>query len=150
MSDFRANLTKEPYLLINIIFTGVIIAILIYSGIFSPDKDNYPVVCFHQKITGMPCASCGLSHSFSLILRGRISEAYLSNIYGMRIFLFFALQMVLRAGFSLFYTKNKNTGAQLITYDITASIVLFIIAFYPFIKQLVVLIFTAGSFAPNH
>jgi len=137
MSDFRATLTREPYLLINIIFTGVILAIFIYSGIFSPEKDNYPVVCFHQKITGMPCASCGLSHSFSLIMRGRISEAYQSNIYGIRIFLFFALQMLLRVGFSLFYNKNENTRSQLITYDIIGSIALFIIAFYPFIRQIV-------------
>jgi hypothetical protein len=137
MSDHRATLTRKPYLLINIIFTGVIIAILIYSGIFSPDKDNYPVVCFHKKITGIPCASCGLSHSFSLILRGRISEAYRSNIYGMRIFLFFAIQLVLRAGFSLFYVKNKNTGSQLIIYDIIGSIALFLIAFFPFIRQII-------------
>ena len=42
------------------IFAGVILLIFAYSGIFSPDKDNYPVTCIHEKLTGLPCVSCGL------------------------------------------------------------------------------------------
>ena len=137
MSDIRAQLSREPYLLINIILTGVILGILMYSGIFSPEKDNYPVVCFHEKLTGEPCASCGMSHSFSLILRGRISEAYQANIYGMRLFLFFTLQLVMRVAFSIFYIKNRKIGSQLIIYDATGSVIMFLIAFYPFIRQII-------------
>ena len=92
------RLRDEPYLILNIFFAGVVILIIVYSGIFSPDQNNYPVVCIHEKITGEPCFSCGLSHSFSLIVRGRISEAYQWNIYGMRVFLFFISQLVLRIG----------------------------------------------------
>lgn len=139
MSDIRAKLSWEPYLLINIILTGVILGILIYSGIFSPEKDNYPVICFHEKLTGEPCASCGMSHSFSLILRGRISEAYQANIYGMRLFLFFTLQLVMRVAFSIFYITNGKIGSQLIIYDTTGSVIMFLIAFYPFLKQIVVI-----------
>ncbi|MBK8881431.1 MAG: DUF2752 domain-containing protein [Bacteroidales bacterium] len=84
------RLSDEPYLILNIFFAGVVILIITYSGIFSPDKDDYPVVCIHQKITGEPCFSCGLSHSFSLIVRGRIDEAYRWNIYGMRVLSFFS------------------------------------------------------------
>lgn len=137
MPRIKAVLRHEPYLLINIIFTGVILAILIYSGIFSPEKNEYPVVCFHERITGLPCASCGLSHSFSFIVRGRSAEAYQANIYGMRIFLFFAAQLVFRFVFSIMYYKNMMIRRQIIIYDITASVILFIIAFYPFLRQLI-------------
>jgi hypothetical protein len=114
-----------------------------YSGIFSPDRDNYPVVCIHEKITGMKCFSCGLSHSFSLIVRGRITEAIRWNIYGIQVFLFFLLQLVMRIVFSLLYVTATENRKQLILYDIAGSILIFLVAFYPFFRQLVLqLIFT--------
>lgn len=128
---------NEPYLIINIIFAGVILLIFLYSGFFSPDKDSYPVVCIHEKITGEPCVSCGLSHSFSLIVRGRIEEAYKWNHYGMRIFLFFALQLLMRAAFSIFYLKYADTRKQLILVDCIGSGIIFLVAFWPFIVRIV-------------
>jgi hypothetical protein len=125
---------SEPYLLINSILTGVILLVFAYSGFFSPEKDNYPVVCIHEKLTGEPCVSCGLSHSFSLVLRGRISEAYDWNIYGFRVFIFFAAQLLMRIVFSIFYLKYPGTRKQLITYDIIISLMLFLVAFLPFIE----------------
>jgi hypothetical protein len=136
-SKLSERFRSEPYLLINIILTGAILLILAYSGFFSPEKDNYPVVCVHEKLTGEPCVSCGLSHSFSLILRGKISEAYKWNIYGLRVFIFFAAQLLMRVVFSIFYLKNPNTSKQLITYDIIISIMLFIVTFLPFIESIV-------------
>jgi hypothetical protein len=129
-------LRKEPYLQINLVFAGVIMLIFAYSGIFSPDRDNYPVVCIHEKITGEPCFSCGLSHSFSLILRGRIEEAYTWNNYGMRVFLFFLAQLAMRITFSVNYISNKSHRRELILYDIISSALIFLIAFYPFFRQL--------------
>lgn len=126
------NLNK-PYLIINIFLAGVIVLIFVYSGFFSPDKDNYPVTCIHEKITGMPCPSCGLSHSFSLILRGRINEAYEWNIYGIRIFLFFASQLLMRTIFSKIYISNPLLQKQLILFDIIGSSVLFLLTFIPFL-----------------
>jgi hypothetical protein len=125
---------NEPYLILNIVLTGVIFMIMLYSGIFSPEKDNYPVVCIHEKLTGESCASCGLSHSFSLILRGRIDEAYLWNKNGMRVFIFFGSQFFMRIFFSLFYIKNPDSRRQLILLDIIGSILIFLIAFMPFIR----------------
>jgi hypothetical protein len=127
---------NEPYLIINIIFAGVILLIFLYSGFFSPEKDSYPVICIHEKITGEPCVSCGLSHSFSLIVRGRIEEAYKWNRYGMRIFLFFALQLVMRAAFSIFYLKYPDTRKQLILVDCIGSGFIFLLAFWPFIVSI--------------
>jgi hypothetical protein len=130
----------DPYLVLNIFFAGVVILIIAYSAIFSPDQNNYPVVCIHEKITGEPCFSCGLSHSFSLIVRGRIDEAYKWNIYGMRIFLFFLSQLFLRISFSLYYLKYTSTRKQLIVIDSISSCLLFLLTFWPFLE------FTLKSF----
>ena len=133
----KAGILNEPYLIVNIIFAGVILLIIAYSGIFSPEKDNYPVVCIHEKLTGEPCVSCGLSHSFSLIVRGKIDEAYHWNHYGMQIFLFFAAQLLLRIAFSISYLKNPDTRKQLIIMDCIGSGVIFLVAFWPFIVNIV-------------
>jgi len=132
-----AGILNEPYLIVNIIFAGVILLIIAYSGIFSPEKDNYPVVCIHEKLTGEPCVSCGLSHSFSLIVRGKIDEAYHWNRYGMQIFLFFAAQLLLRVAFSIFYFKYPIIRKQIIIFDCIGSGAIFLVAFWPFIANIV-------------
>ena len=134
-SPVLPGLTKEPYHLINIVFAGVIVIVLAYSGIFSPDRNNYPVVCMHELLTGEPCFSCGLSHSFSLIVRGRIAEAYEWNIYGMRVFLFFVSQLIFRLVFLRLSVKYPESRKQLIIYDSVTSGLLFLISFWPFLKN---------------
>lgn len=133
----KVRIRNEPYLIINIFFAGVIALIFAYSGIFSPEKNNYPVACIHEQITGEQCISCGLSHSFSLIVRGRIAEAYQWNMYGMRVFLFFAAQLILRIRFSLSYINNKATQKELIITDCLGSGLIFLIAFWPYIAKIV-------------
>jgi len=132
--EYRSELGSEPYLKINLILAGVIVLVLAYSGIFSPDRNNYPVVCIHEKITGMKCFSCGLSHSFSLIVRGRIDEAYKWNVYGIQVFLFFFLQLILRVSFSIFFINDKKNRQQLILFDVIGSIIIFLLVFYPFLR----------------
>lgn len=138
---FKVRLGNEPYLIINIFFAGVIVLIFAYSGIFSPEKDNYPVTCIHEQLTGEPCISCGLSHSFSLIVRGRITEAYQWNLYGMQVFLFFASQLIMRIRFSLSYVNNKETQRELVIADCVGSGLIFLIAFWPYISRIVTDIF---------
>jgi hypothetical protein len=132
-----AELTKEPYHIVNLVFAGVIVLILAYSGIFSPEKDNYPVVCLHERLTGQPCFSCGLSHSFSMIVRGRIKEAYEWNRYGMRIFLFFVSQLMFRIDFLRISMNRPENRRQLIIYDSVGSGLVFLISFWPFISSIV-------------
>ena len=134
--DYLTSLRKEPYLLVNLILAGVISVIMAYSGIFSPDRNDYPVECIHEKVTGKPCPSCGLSHSFSLIIRGRIGEAAEWNPYGMRIFIFFASMLFMRIAYSAYYLLFKDTRRQLVLYDIAGSAIIFIIAFYPLLSWL--------------
>jgi hypothetical protein len=130
------KLTIEPYHIINIIFAGVIVLILAYSCIFSPEKNNYPVICVHERLTGEPCFSCGLSHSFSLIERGRIQEAYEWNQYGMRVFLFFISQLIFRLVFLSNSIRHPENRRQLIIYDCITSGTIFLISFWPFMKSI--------------
>ncbi len=130
------KLSGEPYHIINILFAGVIVLVLLYSGFFSPEKNNYPVVCVHEKLTGEPCFSCGLSHSFSLIVRGRIEEAYEWNQYGMRVFLFFIAQLFFRLDFLRLSVMRPGNRKQLIIYDSNASGIIFLISFWPFIASI--------------
>jgi hypothetical protein len=135
--EYGPALRNKQYLKINLIFAGVIVLVLAYSGIFSPDRNNYPVVCIHEKLTGNPCFSCGLSHSFSLIVRGRITEAYKWNQYGLQVFFFFFFQLLLRIAFSVFFIRYPETRRQLIITDILGSVMLFLISFFPFLKNLI-------------
>jgi hypothetical protein len=137
-SQFFSGIKHSPYLKINVAFAGVIVLVLAYSGIFSPDKNNYPVICIHEKLTGLPCFSCGLSHSFSLILRGRIAEAHQWNIYGFRVFLFFVSQLFMRIWFSVLWVRNRDYAQQIINYDIAGSVIIFVITFFPFFRQLII------------
>jgi hypothetical protein len=133
----KGSLSNKPYLIINIFLAGAILMVFAYSGFFSPERDNYPVICIHEKLTGEKCFSCGLSHSFSLILRGKIDEAYQWNLYGMRVFLFFASQLILRVAFSIFYLRYPRTSRQLIIIDCIGSGLIFLISFWPFIIRIV-------------
>lgn len=139
-----SGLRNEPYLIINLILAGVVLVVFAYSGFFSPVKDNYPVVCIHQKLTGEPCISCGLSHSFSLILRGKLSAAYEWNAYGLRVFIFFAAQLLMRIVFSIFYIKYPESNKQLIVYDIVISAMFFLVAFLPFIERIFTQLINVG------
>jgi uncharacterized membrane protein len=130
------RLFDEPYLTVNVVFAGLILLIIGYSAVFSPEDNNYPIVCIHERLTGLPCASCGLSHSFSYIIRGNLKEAYEWNIYGLRVFLFFFAQLFMRIIFSVIYISNLSNRKNLIIFDITGSIIIFLISFYPFIRQL--------------
>jgi hypothetical protein len=138
---FFSEIKNKPYLKINLVFAGVILLVIAYSGIFSPDKDNYPVTCIHEKLTGLKCFSCGLSHSFSLVIRGRVGEAYQWNVYGMRVFLFFVSQLLMRIFFSVYYQRNEINNNWLIFYDIAGSLILFTITFFPFFRLLVISLF---------
>lgn len=136
VNELLKGFGTSSYIKVNLSLATVIVFIFIYSSLFSPEKENYPVECIHEKFTGEPCISCGLSHSFSLIIRGRISEAYDWNPYGMRIFIFFLAQFIMRIAFSFFYIKMKDAGRYLIIYDIAGSVVIFLLAFHPFLAYI--------------
>ena len=127
------NPGSRSYLVINIFIAGMVVVILAYSGIFSPEKNDYPVSCIHEKISGEPCPSCGLSHSFSYLVRGDVSSAAQWNIYGIRVFTFFVLQLLMRLIVSAVIFKTGRHPAWLLKADILVSVPMFIICFRQFI-----------------
>ena len=126
----------ESYIKINVLLTLIIVGVMIYSLVFSPDEGEYPVVCLHELITGEPCVSCGLSHSFSLILRGRFEEALNWNPYGIRIFLFFSAQLMMRILFSFLFIFSTDKRRPLVITDIALSILFAFYSFWPFLVYL--------------
>ena len=124
----------KQYLLLNLIFAGVILLIMGYSIFYSPDEERYPVPCVHEKLTGEPCPSCGLSHAFSLIMRGRIDEALEWNSHSVRVFLFFAVQLLMRAGLAAAALKPVKKLRQVAVADAVVSSVMALTAFWPFLR----------------
>jgi len=132
----RLNPSVRPYFLLNLILAGVILLIMGYSLFYSPDENRYPVPCVHEKLTGEPCPSCGLSHAFSLIVRGRIDEALEWNSYSMRVFIFFAVQLFMRIGLALATLKGNIDLRRVGVTDAVVSSVMTLAAFYPFLRML--------------
>jgi len=118
----------DSYIKINLLFAGNIIAIIIYSGIFSADYEH-PIKCIHFEQTGIPCETCGISRSFSEIVRFDFQSAQDFNRNGIPIFLFFLIQLILRILFSVVFIKNWIKTRNLIIIDSLVSITLFIITF---------------------
>jgi hypothetical protein len=118
----------EAYIKINLLFAGIIIAIIIYSGIFSA-QNEHPIKCVHFEQTGIPCETCGISRSFSEIVRFDFQSAKDFNRNGIPIFLFFLIQLVFRILFSLIYSKNWTKPRNVIIIDSLVSILLFLIMF---------------------
>jgi len=131
---FIPGQSGNQYLLLNLIFAGVILLIMGYSFFYSPDEERYPVTCVHEKLTGEPCPSCGLSHAFSLIVRGRIDEALEWNSHSVRVFLFFAVQLLMRAGLAAAALKPVKKLRQVAVADAVVSSVMALTAFWPFLR----------------
>ena len=129
----RKITSGNAYLTVNIIFTGVILLVMGYSVFYSPEKNNYPVVCIHEKITGMPCPSCGLSHAFSLIVRGRFSEALSWNPYSIRVFLFFFVQLLMRLTMVIYLSYHNLKTKVLQNTDAVVSASMTLLTFFPFL-----------------
>lgn len=107
-----------------------------YSFFYSPDAGDYPVPCIHEIMTGQPCPSCGLSHAFSLIVRGRVDEALQWNSQSLRVFLFFALQLVMRVALSVMLLMTVRGMRQIAIADAAVSSAMALVAFFPFLRSL--------------
>jgi hypothetical protein len=132
----------SSYLLINLIFTGVIASVIIYSLVFSPDKDNHPVKSGSAWFTEKDTISTGLSRSFSAIVRLELKKARHYNPYGLRIFSFFIIQLLLRVGTS-FYLQYAGPSRRkfLPIVDACVSAILFAGFFLPFLREVLLQLF---------
>jgi len=137
----KGTADQRAYFAVNIILAGVILLIMGYSGFYSPDENAYPVVCIHEKLTGEQCPSCGLSHAFSLIIRGRIDEALIWNSSSLRVFLFFAVQLFMRLGLGVRSLVTDRWLKQIVWADVLVSSAMAGYAFYPFLRALWIALF---------
>jgi hypothetical protein len=128
-------MSNQGYLIINWIFAGLILAIFIYSGIYSPEKKNHPIKCIHEELLGGKCPTCGMSRGFSAIVRGRISDAYQFQQNSISIFIFFAVQLMMRLSSIFLLAKSKISLKKLTSIDITISLLLFLFTFRNLIFQ---------------
>ena len=121
---------KHPYHIINLTFAGIFLLIFIYSGIFSAEKNNYPIKSACKTITGKPCKSTGLSRSFSEIVRFNFQRAKNHNKYGIKIFCFFLIEFLLRFFISFLIDKRPTQIKSIIFFDAFFSIILYIYCFW--------------------
>ena len=118
----------HPYKVINLIFAGIILLIMVYSGIFSAENEH-PIDCIYQKTHNVPCATCGLSNSFSEMLRGDFDKANDYNENGMPLFSFFIIQLMMRVIGTIVFSKNLINPKILIITDALTSVFLFLYCF---------------------
>jgi len=125
---------KRTYLTVNTVLTLAIILIFLYSLIFHGDNGNYPIPSFSRSLTGEDTISTGLSRSFSELVRFNFSAAAGYNPYGLRIWLFFVVELVMRLFVSMLLALRPIQRINLlIIIDATQAIILFIISFWPFL-----------------
>ncbi|MFC2104697.1 hypothetical protein ACFLS4_05015 [Bacteroidota bacterium] len=129
MKNKLGSIFNEPYHVINLCFAGIIMLIFIYSGIFSAEKDNHPIKSACATIDGHPCKSEGLSRSFSEIVRFKFESAKSYNPHGIRVFMFFLSQLVIRFMVSFLLFKKIISQNKLIVVDSLISAGLYIYCF---------------------
>jgi hypothetical protein len=123
----------DNYRLINLIFAGIIIAVIAYSALFGGEW-KHPLPSGSGLLTGGKSISTGLSRSFSAIVRFDFDASGQYNRYGIRIFIFMLIQLAMRL--TGLFIGSHSLRRQIILTDISVSIILFLIFFYPFLKNL--------------
>jgi hypothetical protein len=131
-----SNAGRFAYRVLNRIFLLVLILIFSYSALFSPEKKNHPIPSGSRFFTGTTVTSTGLSRSFSAIIRLRFDEARRYNQHGIRLFLFFLIQLFMRiAALNLSGRLPVQFLRPLYYSDAVLSVGLFIACFWPFLTS---------------
>jgi hypothetical protein len=130
LNKIRAK-TEFSYHTINVVFGMVILLIFLYSAFFQ--GNNHPIPALLTDITGEVPPSKGLSSSFSEIVRGNFDNSHTYNPYGIRVFSFFALQILFRVFFSIIIKLKYFRIKHVLLIDISLSIALFAWCFAPLI-----------------
>lgn len=132
---------QRTYVLVNIILAGVIIMVMVYSGLFTAEGERHPVPSFYEALTGEPSPSAGMSRAFSELVRGRIDPARNYNEDSPLIFAFFLVQLVQRITVTLLIRKAFFPLKAILWPDIALSLGIFIYCFKGQIIKSATLIF---------
>ncbi len=123
-----------PYRVLNRIFLSVLILILAYSALFSPEKKNHPIPSGSRFFSSAAVPSTGLSRSFSAIVRFRFHDARQYNPHGIRVFLFFFMQIFMRIAALVLVSRMAEPSLKILFYaDGGISAALFVACFWPFL-----------------
>jgi hypothetical protein len=101
---------KLYFFLLSFSLTGGMWILLNELNIYTPE------VCLFRRITGIPCPSCGITHSILSIIHGNINQALHANMLG---FLLVVVIFVVpawivtdlisgKSSFHLFYFKSES------------------------------------------
>lgn len=131
---------NRQYIVVNVLLAAVILGIIGYSFIYGAIGDRFRVPSGLTDAQKQVTASCGLSRSFASIVHFRFAEARAYNPHGLRIFLFFILQLVARVVLAVvLHGLKRPVGPWLVITDAALSISLFIVCFQPFMAALMAL-----------
>ncbi len=122
----------NPHIAISFALGFVVLFVFAYSLLFSGSSHPIPALLTEQ--TGIIPPSKGLSSAFSEIVRGNFSQAIVLNPHSIRIFAFFALQLLVRFFIVLILFTFPNLWKKLAIADGLFSLLLFIYCFYPLIE----------------
>jgi hypothetical protein len=129
---------KNSYSIINLAIIGIILSIIIYSLLYSAEGRQHPIPSGTVMLSGQSSPSTGLSRSFSEIVRFDFRQAGQYNPYGIRIFMFFLIQLVMRVlALTIVLRGESGHYRVLIITDISLSVMLFLVCFQPFLLYLI-------------
>ena len=81
------NFKPIPTKIINkAIYALGLLTILFLSMVINPEKANF-LTCYFQELTGHPCPTCGLSHSFYAVSHMHLLESFKFHLMGPIIFI---------------------------------------------------------------
>jgi hypothetical protein len=122
--------TQKEYQVFNYIIGGILILLFGYAAFWGPGTSA--VACVYVQMTGTECATCGITRAFKEILHFRFHAAYQFNQLSFYLFTFFFVQLMVRL-FINFWGLQKMPLKKVRTYDISFSVLLFIVCFYQLI-----------------
>jgi len=131
-SNSKVSNSRVAYLILNISFMAIIMAILLYSTFYKFSNHHIPALLTQE--TGIIPPSKGLSASFAEIVRGNISTALELNPHSIRIFSFFVIQFLLRTSVLFALKKRWLPVNRMVTIDVSISVILFVVCFAPMIE----------------
>ncbi len=133
----------HPYSIINLCMITILLLLFVYSGIFSPEKNNYPIQSACIALPDGDCISTGMSRAFSAIVRLHFREAIQYNPYSIRVFTFFFLQFLFRISTFVIFVRKTISLKILILTDVIVSLIIYVILFQHFIISYIKIVLKA-------
>jgi hypothetical protein len=131
---------NRQYIVVNGLLAAVMLGIIGYSFMYDTVSDQFRIPSGLTDSQKQVTISSGLSRSFSSIVHFRFAEARAYNPYGMRIFLFFLLQLAARIALAVvLHGLKRPAGRWMVIADTGFSFLLFVGCFQPFIRALMTL-----------